>query len=213
MVQPSEMTPARRERQTRDRELRRQDFLNAAERVFARRGYHEAGMEEIAEEAGYAIGTVYRYFTSKKELYHTLLEAKAMEHQQRLRAFLESGGTARDRIGLLIRDELQFVRQHQDFLRVLVAEVMANQGDLSDGCRRMRQEHRKNFLRVIEEGMRSGEFREVDKELASVLLSRSVEMLFHEVLGTLPSGPAFDRKLVKIESFMFETMERLLLPL
>lgn len=210
MFPATELSPAQRQRRDRDRELRRQDFLRAAEVVFARRGYHEAAMEEIAEEAGYAIGTVYRYFTSKKELYQTLLEDKAVENQKRLRPLLESGGTARERLRLLVDDELDFVRRHAEFLRVLVAEAMCNQSDLNEGCRRMREEHRRNFQRVISEGIRSGEFRAVDEEMTSVLLARFVETYFFEMLGTAPAGEEFNRKLAKVEAFFRETIDRIL---
>ena len=212
MVPATDLHIARAQRQTRDRERRRQDFMAAAERVFARRGYHDAGMEEIAEEAGYAIGTVYRYFTSKKELYHSLLEGKALESQMRMRAVLDAELPALERIHALVRDELDFVNRHQDFLRVLVAEVMKGQGDLSEGCRRMRTEHTRNFARLIDEGMKKGEFRAVDKELAAVLFARLAETLFHEVLGQVPAGAAFERKLAKVEAFILETVDRFLLP-
>ena len=168
-------------------------------------------MEEIAEEAGYAIGTVYRYFTSKKELYQTLLEEKAIESHRRLRPLLESGGPARERLRLLVDDEMGFVRRHAEFLRVLVAEAMCNQSDLNEGCRRLREEHRKNFQRVIAEGIRTGEFRAVDEEMTAVLLARFVETFFFEILGAVPAGEEFNRQLAKVEAFFHETIDRLLL--
>lgn len=210
MAMGTEISLARRQRLDRDRELRRQDFLRAAEVVFARRGYHEAGMEEIAEEAGYAIGTVYRYFSSKKELYQTLLEEKALENQRRLRPLLEAGGTARERLHLLVDDEMDFVRRHAEFLRVLVAEAVCNQSELNEGCRRLREEHRRNFQRVIGEGVRAGEFRPVDEEMTSVLLARLVETCFFEVLGAVPAGEEFNRKLARVEGFFRDTIDRLL---
>lgn len=168
-------------------------------------------MEEIAEEAGYAIGTVYRYFTSKKELYQTLLEEKTMESQRRLRPLLETGGTARERLRLLVLDEIEFVRRHAEFLRVLVAEAMCVQSDLSKGCHRLREEHRKNFQRVLVEGIEAGEFREVDMEMAAVLLARFIETFFLEVLGSLSAGAEFDGKLARVEAFFLETIDRLLI--
>jgi AcrR family transcriptional regulator len=46
-------------------EKRRKDILDAAMVVFSQKGYHEAKMQEIAQQAGIANGTVYRYFPSK----------------------------------------------------------------------------------------------------------------------------------------------------
>ncbi len=54
----------------------RQEFLHAALRVFARRGYRAASVGEIAEEAGYSKGALYWHFTSKEELLSALLDER-----------------------------------------------------------------------------------------------------------------------------------------
>jgi AcrR family transcriptional regulator len=64
--------PTRRERQEQTRE----QLLDAASRVFARRGFTEATVEEIAGEAGYTTGAVYSNFSGKEELFRA-----AFEHQ------------------------------------------------------------------------------------------------------------------------------------
>jgi AcrR family transcriptional regulator len=56
-------TPGRRREHTRN------VLLDAAEEVFARRGYEGASLEEIAEAAGYSRGTIYKTFGSKEELF------------------------------------------------------------------------------------------------------------------------------------------------
>lgn len=62
----SSFTLARRER---DKQRKNADILDAAERVFQRRSYHLATMEEIAREAGFAVGTLYNLFEGKEDLY------------------------------------------------------------------------------------------------------------------------------------------------
>src|SRR2546423_6637715 len=54
----------------------RDELLTAALRVFARRGYREAGVDEIAAEAGYSKGALYWHFSSKEELLMALLEER-----------------------------------------------------------------------------------------------------------------------------------------
>ena len=58
-------TPGRRERQKQDRERR---ILKAARGLFDRKGYARAAMEDVAERAGLAVGTLYNYFASKDDL-------------------------------------------------------------------------------------------------------------------------------------------------
>jgi AcrR family transcriptional regulator len=55
----------------------RRRLLEAASRVFVRRGYEAASVEEIAEVAGYTRGAVYSNFRDKDDLYVTFLEAVA----------------------------------------------------------------------------------------------------------------------------------------
>src|SRR5258708_12253057 len=54
-------------------EFRHGEILEAAQRVFARRGFTEASVEAIAQEAGLAKGTVYLYYPSKRALYWAAL--------------------------------------------------------------------------------------------------------------------------------------------
>src|SRR3984893_16600697 len=54
----------------------RDELLTAALRVFARRGYREAGVDEIAAEAGYSKGALYWHFSGKQELLAALLEER-----------------------------------------------------------------------------------------------------------------------------------------
>jgi AcrR family transcriptional regulator len=56
-------TPERRRQQTRD------TLLEAAEVVFAQRGFHGASLEEIAETAGFTRGAIYKHFTDKEDLF------------------------------------------------------------------------------------------------------------------------------------------------
>jgi AcrR family transcriptional regulator len=49
-------------------DLRREEILDASERVFARKGYHPTGIADIAEELGIGHGTFYRYFKNKHDI-------------------------------------------------------------------------------------------------------------------------------------------------
>jgi AcrR family transcriptional regulator len=70
----------RAERQARTRA----DLLAAARRVFLRRGFHGASLEEIAQEAGYTKGAVYSNFADKDALYLAVLEA---HYEERIEAY------------------------------------------------------------------------------------------------------------------------------
>src|SRR5438105_9912188 len=64
------LTPERR------RELTRSTLIDAAADVFARRGFHAASLEEIAETAGFTRGAIYKNFDNKEELFFAVIERR-----------------------------------------------------------------------------------------------------------------------------------------
>src|ERR1700693_4469261 len=66
--------PGRRELQKQERERR---ILSAARRLFDRNGYAKASMEDVAERAGLAVGTLYNYFHSKDDLLLAIMRREA----------------------------------------------------------------------------------------------------------------------------------------
>jgi AcrR family transcriptional regulator len=74
----------------------RDEFLSAALRVFARRGYRQAGVDEIAAEAGYSKGALYWHFSGKEDLLLALLEERIDAPMRELVALLESAPPERD---------------------------------------------------------------------------------------------------------------------
>jgi AcrR family transcriptional regulator len=65
----------RKERQEQTRE----ELVAAAARVFARRGYHQATVEEIAAEAGFSTGAVYSNFDGKEELFLAIADRQVQD--------------------------------------------------------------------------------------------------------------------------------------
>jgi len=55
-------------------DIRRREILDASYKVFAEKGYHNAGMTDIAREMGVGHGTIYRYFSSKLDLVTAVVE-------------------------------------------------------------------------------------------------------------------------------------------
>ncbi len=72
----------RKERKEREKDARKQDILHKAIKVFSRRGFVKTSMEQVADETSLAVGTLYRYYSSKEELYVSIVfEAIATMHE------------------------------------------------------------------------------------------------------------------------------------
>ena len=75
----------------------RERLIGAAGKVFARRGYHRASVEDIAQEAGYSTGAVYSNFAGKEDLFLALLDEHLAQSVRELSDAVHDGGTAVER--------------------------------------------------------------------------------------------------------------------
>jgi AcrR family transcriptional regulator len=117
---------ARRHTQQRVREARQDAYrsliLESAQRVFAQRGYGAVKVQEIADDAGVATGTVYAIFPSKEELYRAIhstnLEELAKRYSE-IDLVRDSRAVIRDRIAVSTR----FLTERPDYLRIYLREA------------------------------------------------------------------------------------------
>jgi AcrR family transcriptional regulator len=96
------LTREERRQQTRAR------LLDAAGRVFARRGFHAATVDEVADAAGYTKGAVYANFASKDELFLALLDQRLAAQLQQVQALCAIESSGELRAALLTQTEREF---------------------------------------------------------------------------------------------------------
>src|ERR687897_2920031 len=75
---------------------RRERILDAANALFAERGYEEVSIEDVAKAAGVTRGLVHHYFGGRKDVYLALLERVGAQREEELRPPV--GRTARARV-------------------------------------------------------------------------------------------------------------------
>ena len=101
---------------------RRSQLLEAAARVFAEKGFHQATVDEIAVEAQAAKGTVYNYFESKDGLFLALVEAKLEELARLYAEAAERSEPPLVRLRRLVVIHVEYLRRQAPLWRVLMAE-------------------------------------------------------------------------------------------
>jgi AcrR family transcriptional regulator len=106
-------------RKEREREARRDAILAAAARVFLRKGYYEATLDEIAAEAEMAKGTIYNYYKDKQDLFISLAK-HGYEHFEEVMSEAKVQHTnLADFLHYLIRKALEGVSEHVDLAHML----------------------------------------------------------------------------------------------
>ncbi|MFL5963940.1 MAG: TetR/AcrR family transcriptional regulator [Gaiellaceae bacterium] len=166
---------------------RRRDLLEAAVRVFARKGFHGSRVGDIAEEAGVAHGLLYHYFRSKEEVLETIFrEAWALLATETDR--IESSGVPlREQLRRFARVFLGSWLMTPELIAVLVREIarspdLGNRADEVGGVFRSLQ-------RMIASAQERGEVRgDCNPRLAAwVVYGALEEILTGWVLGQLPA--------------------------
>ena len=147
-------------------DFRRGEIIDAARRVFARRGFEGGIIDEIAKEANIAKGTVYLYFRSKAEIYKAVFDHDMKVLKQSTMDRIDAAGTLREKIEAFILARLENAEARQDFFRIMDAE----QGHLSITRSQYRNWLREPVLHlagVIENAIRRREIRQVPAEKAA----------------------------------------------
>lgn len=173
---------------------RRGQILDAAEKVFARRGFHRARMDDIASESGLSKGTLYWYYRSKEDLIHALLGrifAVPMQSAERLK---QAEGAAAERIQAIMQASVREIRRFERILP-LGYEFFALAAR-NPAVRRVLLTYYRGYQQIladlIRQGIRAGEFRPLDPDetaLAAIGLIEGIALFW--ILD--PQGVDWDR--------------------
>jgi AcrR family transcriptional regulator len=124
----SQPSPARA-RQEKAREQARRDILLAAAQVFARRGYAASTLAELAQAAGFAAPSLYRYFGSKEEIFRSLVELVKADLQATFDAPVEAGPLPA-RLERLLTIQLEMATSRREIFALLLTTPPAELGGL-----------------------------------------------------------------------------------
>ena len=166
-------------------EEKRRQLLDAAVRVFARKGFHASRVGDIAEEAGVAHGLLYHYFASKEELLETVFRETWSELLEAFARVEEAREPASEQLRQVAAILLRSWRRDPDLVRVLVREVGRSQ-TLPSRVEEIGQVFRA-IERIVERGQAEGELRgDLEPRLASWIFYGAIEeILTGWVLGQL----------------------------
>jgi AcrR family transcriptional regulator len=111
------------ERRQREKELRRESIVDAAERVFVRDGYEASTMDHVSSEAEVSKGTLYLYFQNKDELRAAIGERWVSRLIDRLRPRLASARSGLDGVRAVLHSYHEHFQRKPDHCRLTLAWV------------------------------------------------------------------------------------------
>jgi AcrR family transcriptional regulator len=150
-----------------NREARRQAIIDTSARVFARQGYHATGINELCAVNDLGKGALYHYIGSKEELLaaiHDRVMDEVMLGADRVAA---AGGSPSQQLAMLGEELLDVIHEYPDHVWVFLHEFPALTGERAERFRVRRREYERRVEVVLQAGVRSGEFRDLDPWLCA----------------------------------------------
>ncbi|NIO16790.1 MAG: CerR family C-terminal domain-containing protein [Deltaproteobacteria bacterium] len=187
-----------RKKRNRSPEEVRQKILVAAEELFAEKGFAATSIREIAARADVNSAMIYYYFDDKQGLYRSIIDLCSNEtYRMLLRAFKGK----RDPSEQLREFCIEYARAHylnRDIVKIMHREMFADDGHLSDFVSLYFRKSLDTVRDILERGIDTGRFREVDIELTAATLFGLILFIFltEPVVASLRKQEALDEAAV-----------------
>lgn len=149
---------------------RKEQIIYAAMNVFSKNGFENSKMETIALEAGIGKGTIYGYFSSKKQLFEEMIYFNLEEYKKELSKIIKEENSFSEKLERLFRYHTKFIDQNLDIFQLM------NSGKiLSESMKNRLIKEQDKFLELVEEmietSINSGEInKNTDKETTALCL-------------------------------------------
>ena len=148
-------------------EARRQAIVDTSARVFARRGYHATGITELCDANDLGKGALYHYIGSKESLLAAIHDRVMDEVMLGADRVAEAGGSPPEQLAMLGRELLDVIHRYPDHVWVFLHEFPALTGERASQFRKRRGEYEQRVEAVLQAGVDSGDFRDLDPWLTA----------------------------------------------
>ena len=156
-------------------------ILEAAVKVFARQGFYQSTVAQIAKEAGVADGTIYLYFKNKDDILVQFFSYRTKQVFDRFRAEVNEADNSLDKLRNLIRRHLTEFQQDRDMAVVYQVETHQNSRLAESQIREMSVMYQDLVSEIVELGQQEGRIR---KDLYVGLVKRFILGAVDEVINT-----------------------------
>ena len=176
-------------------EFRTSEILDAARRVFAAKGFHDATIDDVADAARIAKGTVYLYYTSKQELYWAALRAGIVTMVEEAAREMAQASTVADKIHAFIASKINYFEARKDFFKVYFAEfgnALTHPAEMQRQFKQLYLHQARVLAKVIAEGVRRKELRPLRAESAALAIADLTRGIVVQRLVGWSKAPAED---------------------
>jgi len=152
-------------RRERERLAQRREMLSAALALFSEKGFRNVSMQEIAEKSEFAVGTLYKFFRNKEDLYKALIREQADTFDDALGIAIEGPDPEIEKLRNYVKAKGKLFHSNVSMIRLYFAETRGASFNIKAGLDSETRERYGKFLiklaSVFESGMRRKRFRKI----------------------------------------------------
>ncbi len=160
-------------RKEQERNLKRGDIMEAAESIFAERGFENSTLEEISDAADFGKGTIYHYFSGKEEIYSAIIQKLFHQYLNTIKKADKNSGTIKEFFQLLMREMFSFSIENKSAFLLLVQIRVDLMRECSlkifDEINEYHEEIIKIYLRRINSAIRKKEIIKINARAFAIL--------------------------------------------
>jgi len=156
-------------------------ILEAAVKVFAKQGFYQSTISQIAKEARVADGTIYLYFKNKDDILVQFFNYKTKQVFERFKKEVEKGKNSKDKLLNLIRYHLKVFQRNKDMAVLYQSETHQSNRLAEDQIKEMSKMYLDIISEIVEQGQQEGSIR---KDLYMGLVKRFIIGSVDEVINT-----------------------------
>ena len=196
-------------RKEKEKLRHREEILEAALSLFSSKGFHNVSMQDIASESEFGVGTLYKFFESKEQLFVELMEAGIEKIGQLLIPILDSNKEERKKLSEFIRAHIDIIESNIEFIKLYISQygTISSANPMLKDISNLKATVAAKLESLIKAGIQKQIFRRVHPEIVALSLRATLEAF------DLESSEHFDKAKVregisKIEKFFLTSLLR-----
>jgi len=200
------MAETKLSRKEREKLQHKEEILATTLKLFSDKGFHNVSMQEIAEQSEFSVGTLYKFFESKKALFAELIGSCAHRVSDILIPILDEKADEKRKITSYIEAHKQIIEEYASSIRLYLSQnlqsVLTLGPDVEPETDAVREVIRQKLSDVFKSGMRNGIFKSVDPWITTLSLSAILESFIFSVIKS-PEKISIDDGISRIKELFF----------
>jgi len=173
-------------RKEREKLFKRFEILNAAIALFAKNGYEETRLEDIAEQAEFGKGTIYNYFETKEDIYLEIIDRVTNDYTKKLKEMDKQSQTLFEFVSLVTENLIRFVLNDQSaFLMLLRLRTEINAIEKVRNSKVVKyyiKTAKEIFGRKINESIKKKEIKKINPFYFTLMFRNALFPFLHSVI-------------------------------